>query len=114
MTTDLVLLAGLLFLVSYPSRALGILTPGLERLPKPALDYLQLVGPAMLAALASVDVMVIVDDAGRANFHLGIETVAVVACMAIMAWRRNLLLGLIVAVAIVAVTRATGLAGTPA
>lgn len=73
MSTDLVLLAALMFLVTYPARALGILTPGLERLPRPALDYLQLVGPAVLAALAGVGVLVDVDGAGRATFHAGIE-----------------------------------------
>ena len=51
-----------MFLVTYPTRALGLLTPGLERLPRPALDYLQLVGPAVLAALAAVCVMVVTDD----------------------------------------------------
>ena len=50
MTTDLVLLAVLMFAATYPSRAVGLLTPGLERLPRIALDYLQLVGPAILTA----------------------------------------------------------------
>ena len=38
---------------------------------------------------------------------------AVLACVGIVVWRRNLLLGLVVAVAIVVVARATGLAGLP-
>ena len=77
MTSDLVLLAVLMFAATYPSRAVGLLTPGLERLPRVALDYLQLVGPAILTALAAVGVMVVVDDAGDPSFHLGIEWVAV-------------------------------------
>ena len=113
MTTDLVLLAVLMFAATYPSRAVGLLTPGLERLPRVALDYLQLVGPAILTALAAVGVMVVVDDAGDPSFHVGIEWVAVLACLAITAWRKNLLLGLLVAVGLVAVTRATGLAAMP-
>ena len=113
MTTDLVLLAVLMFAATYPSRAVGLLTPGLERLPRIALDYLQLVGPAILTALAAVGVMVVVDDAGDPSFHVGIEWVAVLACLAITAWRRNLLLGLVVAVGLVAVARATGLAAMP-
>ena len=113
MTTDLVLLAVLMFAATYPSRAVGLLTPGLERLPRLALDYLQLVGPAILTALAAVGVMVVVDDAGDPSFHVGIEWVAVLACLAITAWRRNLLLGLVVAVGLVAVARATGLAAMP-
>lgn len=114
MSTDLVLLAVLMFAATYPSRALGLLTPGLERLPRQALDYLQLVGPAVLAAIAAVNVMVVTDDAGTPSFHVGIEWLAVLACLAITAWRKNLLLGLIAAVALVAVARATGLAALPA
>ena len=113
MSTELVLLAVLMFGATYPSRALGLLTPGLERLPRVALDYLQLVGPAVLAALAAVNVMVALDDAGSPRFHVGIEWLAVAACLAMTAWRRNLLLGLAVAVGIVIVARATGLAALP-
>ncbi len=113
MSTDLVPLAVLMFLVTYPSRALGLLTPGLDRLPTIALDYLQLVGPAVLAALAAVSVMVITDAAGTPVFHVGIEWLAVLACLAVTAWRRNLLLGLIVAVAIVVIARGTGLTSFP-
>lgn len=113
MSTELVLLAVLMFGATYPSRALGLLTPGLERLPSVALDYLQLVGPAVLAALAAVNVMVALDAAGTPRFHVGIEWVAVSACLAVTAWRRNLLLGLAVALGIVIVARATGLAALP-
>jgi branched-subunit amino acid transport protein len=113
MSTDLVLLAVLMFLVTYPSRALGLLAPGFDRLPRLAFDYLQLVGPAILAALAAVNVMVVVNDAGTPAFHVGVEWVAVLACLAITAWRRNLLLGLIAAVVIVAGSRALGLAALP-
>jgi branched-subunit amino acid transport protein len=113
MTTELVLLAVLMFGASYPTRALGLLWPGIDRLPRVALDYLQLVGPAVLAALAAVNVMVVVEDAGP-TFHIGVEWVAVLACLGVTAWRKNLLLGLTLAVAIVAVARATGLAAIPA
>jgi branched-subunit amino acid transport protein len=113
MSVELVGLAFLMFLVTYPSRAVGLLAPGIERMPKFALDYLQLVGPAILTALAAVSVMVVVDDAGTPSFHVGIEWIAVLACLGIVAWRRNLFLGLIVAVAIVIVARATGFAALP-
>ena len=53
MNTQLILLAVFMFLVTYPSRALGLLAPAMDRLPGRALDYLQLVGPAILAALAT-------------------------------------------------------------
>jgi branched-subunit amino acid transport protein len=106
MSTDLIILAGLMFAVTYPSRALGLLAPAIDRLPKPALDYLQLVGPAILTAIAAVNVMVLVDPGGTRSFHVGIEWVAVLACVGVAAWRRNLLFGLVVAVVIVAVARA--------
>jgi branched-subunit amino acid transport protein len=113
MSTNLVLLAVLMFLVTYPTRALGILTPGLDRLPKAAFDYLQLVGPAILAALAAVSVMVIVGDDDVPAFHVGVEWVAVLACLGIVAWRRNLFLGLVAAVAIVVIAREAGWAALP-
>lgn len=110
MSVDLVLLAVLMGAVTYPSRAIALLTPGIERLPQRALDYLQLVGPAVLAALAAVNVMVVTTD-GRPAFHVGVEWLAVVACSAIMAWRRNLFLGLAVGVIGVAIVRTLGWAG---
>ena len=114
MTTDLIPLAVLMFVVTYPSRALGFLTPWLDRLPRVGFEYLQLVGPAVLASLAAVAVMVTTDEAGTPSFHVGIEWVAVLACLAVTAWRRNLLLGLIASVAIVVIARNTGVAPLPA
>ena len=113
MNTDLILLAVLMFAVTYPSRALGLLTPGMDRLPKVAFDYLQLVGPAVLTALAAVSVMVTTDADGAPTFHVGIEWVAVGACLLVVLWRRNLLLGLLVAMAITVIARATGIAAIP-
>ena len=113
MSTELIPLAVLMFLVTYPSRALGLLTPWLDRLPRTGFDYLQLVGPAVLASLAAVSVMVVTDAAGTPSFHVGVEWVAVLACLGVTAWRRNLLLGLMAAVALVVIARATGLAAIP-
>ena len=113
MSTALIALSVLMFLVTYPSRALGLLTPWLDRLPRVGFDYLQLVGPAILASLAAVSVMVITDANGRPSFHVGVEWVAVLACLAVTAWRRNLLLGLIVAILIVVIARGTGFASFP-
>jgi branched-subunit amino acid transport protein len=106
-SVQLVLLALLMAAVTYPSRAVPLLAPGIERLPRRALDYLQLVGPAVLAALAAVNVMV-VTGGGRPTFHVGIEWLAVIVSIALMAWRRNLFLGLAAGVALVALARATG------
>jgi len=108
MSTDLVLLAVLMFAVTYPSRALPILAPGIERLPPRALLYLRLVGPAVLASLAAANTLVAKAPDGSPAFHIGIELFGVVACVAVVAWRRNLLLGLVVGVALVAVARAVG------
>ena len=93
MSTDLVLLAALMAAVTYPSRALPLLVPGIDRLPRRALEYLQLVGPAVLAALAAVNVMVVTQD-GQPIFHIGVEWLAVIVSIALTAWRRNLLYGL--------------------
>ena len=65
--------------------------------------------PAILAALAAVAVMVVVDDDGVPAFHVGVEWVGVFVCLAIVARKGNLLLGLVAAVAIVAIARAVGL-----
>ncbi len=105
MNTDLVPLAVLMFAVTYPTRALGLLTPGMQRLPRVALDYLQLVGPAVLAAIGAVAVLVVVPDGQAPRLTVGVDALAVLACLGIVAWRRNLFLGLIVAVAIVVITR---------
>ena len=113
MSTDLIPLAVVMFVATYPSRALGLLAPAFDRLPKVAIAYLQLVGPAVLAALAAVAVMVRTPDGGTPVFYIGIEWVAVLACLGIVVWRRNLLLGLVVAVAIVVIARATEFAALP-
>jgi branched-subunit amino acid transport protein len=109
-----VALAVLMGLATYPSRALPLLAPGIERLPKVAFEYLRLVGPAVLAALAAVNVMVVTTGGGSPAFHVGIEWLAVAACAAMTAWRRNLLVGLLGAVVLVAVARAIGIAALPA
>jgi branched-subunit amino acid transport protein len=113
MSVELVGLALLMGLVTYPSRALPLLAPGIDRLPGIVLEYLRLVGPAVLAALAAVNTMVIVDAAGNPAFHVGFEWVAVGISAALTAWRRNLLIGLIAAVVLVAVARALGIAALP-
>jgi len=105
--SELVVLAILMGAVTYPSRALPLLTPGIERLPRWALDYLQLVGPAVLAALAAVNVMVVTQD-GVPAFHVGVEWLAVIVSVALMAWRGNLFIGLVAGVVLVAVARALG------
>jgi branched-subunit amino acid transport protein len=108
MTTELVLLAMLMAAVTYPSRAIPLLAPGIERLPPVALQYLRLVGPAVLASLAAVNTLVVGGQDGPRTLHVGIETIAVLACVALVAWRRNLFLGLVLAVAMVALLRAIG------
>ena len=110
MSGDLVLLAVLMGAVTYPSRALPLLAPGIERLPPRALLYLRLVGPAVLAAIAVVNTFVVVGPDGSTTFHVGIELVGVLACLVVVSFWRNLFLGLVAAVAIVALARAIGLA----
>lgn len=109
MSTELVLLALGMFAVTYPSRALPLLTPGLDRLPARALTYLRLVGPAVLVSLGVTNTFVLVAADGSRSFHLGIETLAIGLAVAIVVWRKNLFLGLAAAVVLVAVLRAVGL-----
>ena len=112
--TDLVPLAILMGLATYPSRAIPLLAAGAGRLPPRALAYLRLVGPAVLASLAAVNTMVLVETAPDgtrvASFHVGVEWLAVGTAIALVVWRRNLLLGIVAAVAIVAATRLAGIA----
>ena len=107
MSAEYVGLALIMFAFTYPSRAVGLLAPAIDRLPKPALDYLQLVGPAVLSALAAVNVMVGVVD-GQSVFTVGMPWLSVLACIALVAWRRNLFIGLAAAVLIAIVGRALG------
>ena len=109
MSTDLVPLAVLMFAVTYPSRAIGLLNPAIDRMPRRVLAYLQLVGPAVLAALAAVNVMVATAD-GRSAFTVGLPWLSVAACIGLVAWRKNLFLGLLAAVVIAIAGRAVGLA----
>lgn len=111
MSTALIPLAVLMGLATYPSRALPLLVPGMNRLPEPVRLYLRLVGPSVLAALAAVNVMVTLDANRHASFHVGFEWLAVALCIAVVAWRKNLFLGLIVAVALIAAARGLGIAG---
>ncbi len=112
--TDLVPLALLMGLATYPSRAIPLLASRFGRLPEPALAYLRLVGPAVLTALAAVNTVVLVETTpdGRRlpSFHVGIEWLAVLACLGVVLWRRNLLLGIVAAVGLVAAARAAGAA----
>ena len=110
MSTDLVLLAVLMGAVTYPSRALPLLAPGMHMLPARVQEYLRLVGPAILATLAAVTVMVAIDADRSPSFHVGIEWLAVGACVVLVAARRGLLVGTVVAALIAALARASGLA----
>ena len=111
MSAGLVGLALLMGAVTYPSRALPLLAPGVERLPRRVLDYLRLVGPAVLAALAAVNVAIVADaTTGHSVLRLDIGWLALAVGLAVVAWRRNLFLGLAVAVVLTAVARALGLA----
>ncbi len=107
MSTSYVLLAVLMLVVTYPSRALPLFAPGLERLPTSARSYLRLVGPAVLATLAATNTLVTTTSTGRA-MHMGVAAGSVVLCVAVVVWRRNLLLGLAVAATVAALVRTVG------
>lgn len=104
MSLDLVLLAVLMGAVTYPSRALPMLAPGIERLPPLALEYLRLVGPGVLAALAATSVLTVRNGTPALTDLTGV--VAVIAAVVVVRWRRSVFLGILVAVVIVAAWRA--------
>lgn len=106
MTASLVLLAVLMAAVTYPSRAVPMLVPGVDRWPPFAIRYLQLMGPAVLASLAAANVAVATAPDGVRAVTLGIDAVGVVVCVVMTRWRGNLLLGLACAIAVVAAWRA--------
>ncbi len=112
--TDLVPLALLMALATYPSRAIPLLVSRFGRLPDPALVYLRLVGPAVLAAIAAVNTVVLLETSpdGRRvpSFQVGIAGLAVLACITVVIWRRNLLLGVVAAVGLAVAARASGMA----
>ena len=113
MSAALVPLAILMGLVTYPFRAVPFLAPGFDRLPGRVRLYLRLVGPAILAALAAVDTMVVVDANRHPTFHIGAEWLAVGLCVTIVSARRSLLIGLVLAAGLMAVLRAMSLAALP-
>lgn len=109
MDLGLVPLALLMAAVTYPWRAVPLLLPAVSRLPPVVRDYLRLVGPAMLATLAAVSVAVVVDATRtQRSFHIGVEWLAIGLCVVVAALRRSLLIGLVGAIVIVAITRGLG------
>jgi branched-subunit amino acid transport protein len=94
--------------VTYPSRALPLLAPGIERLPARALLYLRLVGPAVLASIAATETLVRTDDGGARWVVPTVDILGVLLCVVIVAWRRNLFLGLVAGVGLVAALRFAG------
>ncbi|HUQ44721.1 MAG TPA: AzlD domain-containing protein [Candidatus Limnocylindria bacterium] len=114
MSVVLVPLAFLMGLATYPFRAIPLLAPGFDRLPPQVRLYLRLVGPAILAALAAVNTVVLADPvSGRPTIHVGAEWIAVGLCIAVVAMRRSLLIGLVLAAGLIAVLRATGTVALP-
>ena len=113
MKLDLVPLALLMGLATYPWRAVPLIAPGIDRLPPTIRAYLRLVGPAVLAALAAVSVTIVLDADRHPSLRVGAEWIAVALCVAVVAARRSLLVGLLLAGGLVAVLRALGLAALP-
>jgi branched-subunit amino acid transport protein len=109
-STALVPLALLMGLATYPWRAVPLLAPGMHRLPARVQLYLRLVGPSVLAALAAANTTIVLDADRHPAFHVGWEWLAVGLCIAVVAVRRNLFLGLVVGVGMIAVLRAAGVA----
>ena len=113
MSAELVPLAVLMGLATYPFRGVPLLSNGFQRLPERVRLYLRLVGPAILAALAAVNTIIVRDATGRPGFHIGLEWLAVSLCIAVVAARRSLLIGLVLAAGVIAMLRAAGVAPLP-
>ena len=113
MSTVLIPLAVLMGLVTYPFRAIPLIAPGFDRLPARVRLYLRLVGPSILAALAAVNTIVARDDAGHPSLYVGPEWIAVGLCILVVALRKSLLIGLVLAAGSIALLRAMGLAPLP-
>jgi branched-subunit amino acid transport protein len=97
----------IMWAVTYPSRALPMLAPGLERLPKWAVTYLRLAGPAALAALAATGSLLTTDS--PPHLQLGVMPLAVGLCV-LLVWRTKfLLVGVTAAVVMVAGSYALGI-----
>jgi branched-subunit amino acid transport protein len=86
-----------------------MLAPGIERLPPRALLYLRLVGPAVLASIAASQTLVQGPGPGEMRLVVGPELLGVLLCVALVAWRRNLFLGLAAGVLLVAALRLAGI-----
>jgi branched-subunit amino acid transport protein len=108
MTIALLPLTLLMWAATYPSRTLPMLAPGIERLPPAAVTYLRLAGPAALAALAAVNCLL--TTSSPPGLLIGIEPAAVGVCIVVVARTRLLLPGVTVAVVLVALARAAGVA----
>ena len=98
MSTDSSSLAVIMFAFTYPSRAVGLLAPAIDGCRGAAFEYLQLVGPAVLAALAASRHGRASTTAGR-SFTSGCRGWRSASASLLVAWRRNLFLGLVAAVA---------------
>lgn len=104
----LVPLAIVMWAVTYPSRVLPMVAPGLERLPPWAVTYLRLAGPAALAALAATGSLLSSDS--PPHLQLGVMPLAVAVCV-VLVWRTKLLLvGVSGAVVLVALAYSVGIA----
>jgi len=109
MTADLLPLAVLMGLATYPLRAIPFLWHGTRQMPAVARQYLRLVAPSVLASLAAVSVMIAADPGGRSALHVGFEWLAVGLCIAVVVLRRNLLLGLLMAAGFMSAMRGLGM-----
>jgi branched-subunit amino acid transport protein len=108
-SAGLVPLAVLMWAVTYPSRAVPLLAAKVDRLPPAVLAYLRLVGPSVLSALAVVNAVIESRTGHGRVLHFGADALGVAICVVLVAWRRNLFIGLSTAVILVALSRALSL-----
>jgi len=76
-----------------------LLLPLPDEVLERANPYLRLVAPAVLSALAALSALVVAED-GRAAFRMDAHVVPILAGLALVAWRRNLALGIVAGVSL--------------
>ena len=98
-----------MYAVTYPSRAIALLRPSWIRPSAGAQRVLRLLGPAVLVALAARAALH-PGDGDASVTQVAAMVVATIVCAVLVARGRSLVIGLVAAMAIVAVARSVGAA----
>ena len=101
MNESVVALAAMMGLATYSTRLAPFLIP-VERLPGGVIGYMRLMGPASMAALGAVGLILPATGGGTSTVGLWLATGA---CMAVVAVGRNLVAGVVGALLVAALAQ---------